>query len=116
MVARPDRSRPVTRKISLGPQFRRESGHNEFLSMCANDVNPSSSAIYKPSPIPSSGGRLTTLAPHKDADSDEVARAFRDDVARRSDMMSPGCGASLADNLWHSVVGRSILGAPKLGR
>jgi hypothetical protein len=25
-----------------------------------------------------------------DADSDEVARAFRDDVARYSDMMSPG--------------------------
>jgi hypothetical protein len=24
------------------------------------------------------------------ADSDEVARAFRDDLARRSDMMSPG--------------------------
>jgi hypothetical protein len=31
------------------------------------------------------------------ADSDEVARAFRDDVARYSDMMSPGAGASLAD-------------------
>jgi glycosyltransferase involved in cell wall biosynthesis len=31
-----------------------------------------------------------------DADSDEVARAFRDDVARYSDMMSPGSGASLA--------------------
>ena len=27
------------------------------------------------------------------ADSDEVARAFRDYVARRSDMMSPGSGA-----------------------
>jgi hypothetical protein len=26
------------------------------------------------------------------ADSDEVARAFRDDVARCSDMMSPGVG------------------------
>jgi hypothetical protein len=38
------------------------------------------------------------------ADSDEVARAFRDDVARRSDMMSPGSDASLAGNLWHSVV------------
>ncbi len=31
------------------------------------------------------------------ADSDEVARAFRDDVARRSEMMPPGSGASLAD-------------------
>ena len=41
----------------------------------------------------------------KYADSDEVARAFRDDVARCSDMMSPGSGASLADNFWHSVVG-----------
>ena len=41
------------------------------------------------------------------ADSDEVARAFRDDVARYSDMMSPGSGASLADNFWHSVSGRS---------
>ena len=27
---------------------------------------------------------------HFNADSDEVARAFRDDVARYSDMMSPG--------------------------
>jgi hypothetical protein len=27
------------------------------------------------------------------ADSDEVARAFRDDAARRSDIMSPGSGA-----------------------
>jgi nitrogen regulatory protein PII len=27
---------------------------------------------------------------HTDADSDEVAQAFRDDVARCSDMMSPG--------------------------
>jgi hypothetical protein len=30
------------------------------------------------------------------ADSDEVARAFRDDVARDYEMMSPGFGASLA--------------------
>ena len=33
---------------------------------------------------------------------DEVAQAFRDDVARDSDMMSPGVGAALAD-FWHSV-------------
>jgi hypothetical protein len=31
------------------------------------------------------------------ADSDDVARAFRDDVARVSEMMSLGSGASLAD-------------------
>ena len=31
-----------------------------------------------------------TLSRHPAADSDEVARAFRDDVARYSDMMSPG--------------------------
>jgi hypothetical protein len=30
------------------------------------------------------------------ADSDEVAWAFRDDVARDYEMMSPGFGASLA--------------------
>jgi hypothetical protein len=30
------------------------------------------------------------------ADSDEVAQAFRDDVARDYEMMSPGFGASLA--------------------
>jgi transposase len=30
------------------------------------------------------------IATRYDADSDEVARAFRDDVARYSDMMSPG--------------------------
>jgi hypothetical protein len=44
-------------------------------------------------------GRLTgqkrPLKP-KDADSDEVARAFRDDVARDYEMISPGCGAPLA--------------------
>jgi hypothetical protein len=34
-------------------------------------------------------------------------RGFRDDVARDSDMMSPGRGASLADNFWH-LVGRSV--------
>jgi len=32
------------------------------------------------------------------ADSDEVARAFRDDLAQCSEMMSPRCDASLADN------------------
>jgi hypothetical protein len=30
------------------------------------------------------------------------ARQWPHDVARRPDMMSPGSGASLADNLWHS--------------
>jgi hypothetical protein len=33
---------------------------------------------------------------YRAADSDEVARAFRDDVARDYEMMSPGFGASLA--------------------
>ena len=33
---------------------------------------------------------FTRTAAIKAADSDEVARAFRDDVARCSDMMSPG--------------------------
>jgi hypothetical protein len=45
------------------------------------------------------------------ADSDEVARAFRDDVAHRSDMMPPGWGASLADDFSHSILGWSIAGA-----
>ncbi len=35
-------------------------------------------------------------APVLAADSDEVAWAIRDDVARDSEMISPGCGASLA--------------------
>lgn len=35
------------------------------------------------------------------ADSDEVARAFRDDVARYSDMMPPGSVASLAYHFLH---------------
>jgi hypothetical protein len=39
------------------------------------------------------------------ADSDEVARAFRDDAARCSDMMSSGVRASLADNFLHSAAG-----------
>ena len=42
------------------------------------------------------------------ADSDEVAQAFRDNVARGSEMMPPGSGALLADDLWHSIAGRSI--------
>jgi len=43
------------------------------------------------------------------ADSDEVAQAFRDDVARRSEMMSPGCDASVAADFWHSIAERSIV-------
>jgi hypothetical protein len=43
-------------------------------------------AIMKSEPTPSDREVLTGLV----ADSDEVARAFRDDVARCSDMMSPG--------------------------
>jgi hypothetical protein len=38
--------------------------------------------------------QLTTL--ERDADSDEVAWAIRDDLARGYEMMSPGFGASLA--------------------
>ena len=37
--------------------------------------------------------RSTEQLIHIRADSDEVARAFRDDTARHSDMMSPGSGA-----------------------
>jgi len=44
------------------------------------------------------------------ADSDEVAQAFRDDLAHRSDMISPGPVALLANDLCHSVLGRSIAG------
>jgi hypothetical protein len=51
-------------------------------------------------------GRAATVL----VDSDEVARAFRDDVARYSDMMSPGSGASLAWNFSHSNAEWSILG------
>ena len=40
--------------------------------------------------------RRSPLTPARNADSDEVARAFRDDVARDYEMMSPGFGASLA--------------------
>jgi hypothetical protein len=42
----------------------------------------------------------------KYADSDELAQAFRDDVARRSEMMSPGCDASVAADFWHSIAER----------
>jgi hypothetical protein len=42
------------------------------------------------------------------ADSDEVARAFRDDVARRSDMMSPGSDASLAGDLWNVAIEKIV--------
>ena len=37
------------------------------------------------------------------ADSDEVARAFRDDVARYSDMMSPGVSGELKNFLQSST-------------
>ena len=56
--------------------------------------------------------RLSNLPPcliGMDADSDEVAQAFRDDVARRSEMMSPGCDASVAADFWHSIAERSIV-------
>jgi acetyl-CoA acetyltransferase len=39
------------------------------------------------------------------ADSDDVAQAFRNDVARRSGMMSPRCDASLADHFWQVIAG-----------
>jgi hypothetical protein len=50
----------------------------------------------------------TAMLAAQAADSDEVAQAFRDDVARGSEMMPPGSGASLADAFWHSILGRSI--------
>ena len=52
------------------------------------------------------------MSPRSIADSDEVARGFRNDVARRSKMMPPGSGASLASDFLHPVRGRSILGGP----
>src|SRR5437763_4544362 len=68
---------------------------------------------------PSSAPRMTTtLAANSrlsrgysaPADSDDVAQAFRDDVARYSDLMSPGAGvASLANNFWHQSVGGSTV-------
>lgn len=36
------------------------------------------------------------FAPRSSADSDELARAIRDDVAREYETISPGSGASLA--------------------
>jgi hypothetical protein len=48
------------------------------------------------------------------ADSDEVAQAFRNEAAQRSDMMPPGAGTSLAGDLCHWVFSGSIAGA--LGR
>jgi hypothetical protein len=49
----------------------------------------------------SPGSLMLVAKSHKRADSDEVARAFRDEVARYSDMMSPGVGASR----WRIVFG-----------
>jgi hypothetical protein len=43
------------------------------------------------------------------ADSDEVARAFRNNVAQCSETMSPECDASLAGVFWHWVAARSIV-------
>jgi hypothetical protein len=44
----------------------------------------------------SSADRSITSRSDHAADSDEVARAFRDDVARDYEMKSPGFGALLA--------------------
>jgi hypothetical protein len=44
------------------------------------------------------------------ADSDEVAQAFRNDAARRYAMMPPGSDASLAGDLCHPILRRSIAG------
>jgi hypothetical protein len=49
-----------------------------------------------------------SVLPARVADSDEVARSFRDDLAECSEMMSPRWDASLADNFWHWVAPRSI--------
>jgi transposase len=43
------------------------------------------------------------------ADSGDVARSFRDHVARRSEMMSPGWGVVLAVWFWRVSARRSIL-------
>jgi hypothetical protein len=43
-----------------------------------------------PCPLADTRVRPPSFQAAKSADSDEVARAFRDDVARYSDMMSPG--------------------------
>src|SRR6202047_176401 len=43
------------------------------------------------------------------ADSDDVARSFRDHVARCSDMMSPASGVLLAVGFWREVTFGSIL-------
>src|ERR1700687_2887037 len=48
-------------------------------------LSPARMAARRAAPDPD-----LTLSRHPAADSDEVARAFRDDVARYSDMMSPG--------------------------
>ena len=45
---------------------------------------------------PQPNGDFVICLADLDADSDEVAWAFRDDVARDYEMMSPGFGASLA--------------------
>ena len=47
------------------------------------------------------------------ADSDEVARGFRDDVAQYSEMMSPGCDASLVADFWQPISSGSIAWMPR---
>jgi len=47
-------------------------------------------------PVVSASFSIATVTRHQIADSDEVAWAIRDDLARGYEMMSPGFGASLA--------------------
>ena len=61
------------------------------------------------------GGSDQLVFSAQSADSDEVAWAFRDDVARDYEMISPGCGAPLAWVFlawagWQSSVPEAVLG------
>ena len=62
------------------------------IGAAANGNTLTYKSTTPPQDPPSKAGRLVFPIPSDDlcADSDEVARAFRDDVARCSDMMSPG--------------------------
>jgi putative ABC transport system substrate-binding protein len=68
--------------------------HIQFTALVAQCRLP---AIYPARLFCEAGGLMSYgIKAEYGADSDEVARAFRDDLARDYEMMSPGFGASLA--------------------
>jgi hypothetical protein len=96
----------TTEKIMSYPE---DMTHAEIAKECG--VSTTTVLNYR-GPSPHSGWEkiIESKLGSKAADSDEVAQAFRNDAARRYAMMPPGSDASLAGELCHPILRRSIAG------